>query len=73
MLATVRIVTFSKHENLKILKGQPEAVNRRRTDNTMAKKGEKTNTDLQNTTQKTKDRAKQTQCKTGMNSGASEG
>jgi hypothetical protein len=41
MLATVRIVTFSKHENLKILKGQPEAVNRRRTDNTMAKKGGK--------------------------------
>jgi hypothetical protein len=41
MLATVRIVTFSKHENLKILKGQPEAVNRRRIDNTMAKKGGK--------------------------------
>ena len=38
MLATVRIVTFSKHENLKILKWQPEAVNRRKTDNTMARK-----------------------------------
>jgi hypothetical protein len=41
---------------LKIPKEQPEAVNLRRTDNTMAKriKGKRTNNNLQNTTQRTK-------------------
>jgi hypothetical protein len=43
----------------------------RRTDNTMIKKGEiRTNNDLQNTTQKTKDRATRTPLKLGVNSGA---
>ena len=41
-------------KRLKIPKGQSEAVNRRMTDNTM---DEMTNNDIQNTTQKTKDRA----------------
>ena len=36
------------------------------------KMGEKDNNDLQNTTQKTKDRATQTPLKIGMNSGAPE-
>jgi len=43
--------------SLKIPKGQSEAVNQRMTDNTMAKKkkDKRTNNDLQNITQKTKD------------------
>ena len=41
---------------LKIPKGYSGAINPGRTDNSMAK-GKKTNNDLQNTTQKTKDRA----------------
>jgi hypothetical protein len=41
-------------KSLKILNGLSEAVNRRRTDNTTTKK--RTNNDLQNITQKTKDR-----------------
>jgi hypothetical protein len=46
-------------------KGKSEAVNRRRTDNTMAKrKSTRTNNDLQNTTQKTNDRATRTPLKT---------
>ena len=45
-------------KSLKIQKGQYKFVNRRRTDNTMTerKKDIRTNNDLQNTTQKTKDR-----------------
>jgi hypothetical protein len=43
-----------------------EAINLRRTDNTMAKRKEKrTNNDLQNNTQKIKDRATRTSLKTG--------
>ena len=46
-------------------KGKSEAVNRRRTDNTMAKrKSTRTNNDLQNTTHKTNDRATRTPLKT---------
>ena len=41
---------------LKITKRESESVNRRMTGNTMTKR-KRTNTDLQNTTQKTKDRA----------------
>ena len=46
-------------KSLKVPKGLSEAVNRRKTDNTMAKKKgtKKTNNDQQNTTQKTKNRA----------------
>ena len=44
------LLKFKK--SLKIPKGLSEAVNQRRTDNTMAKR---TNNDLQNTTQKTRD------------------
>ena len=49
-------------------------VYRKKTDNTMAKrkKHKRTNNDLQNTTQKTKDRVTRTPLKTGMNSGAPE-
>ena len=46
----------------------------RRTDNTMTnRKGKKTNNDLQNTTQKTKDRERRTLIKPGMESGIPEG
>ena len=48
-------------KNLKIPKGS-EAVNRRKTDNTMATK-KRTNHNLQNITQKTKDRATRTPLK----------
>ena len=41
-----------------------ESVIRKRTDNTMAKR-KRTNNDLQNTTQKAKDRARRTPLKTG--------
>ena len=47
----------------KIPKAQPESPTNRRTDNTMAKR-KWTNDDLQNTTQKTKDRATRTPLKT---------
>ena len=59
-------------KSLKIPKGQLEVVNRRMTDNTMAKR-KKTNTDLQNITWKTTARATWTPLKPGMNSGAPEG
>jgi hypothetical protein len=49
-------------KNLKIPKGS-ESVNRRKTDNTMATK-KRTNHNLQNITQKTKDRATRTPLKT---------
>ena len=45
-------------------KGQLTTLNRRRTDNTMAKR-KGTNNDLQNTTQKTKDRTGRTPLKPG--------
>ena len=48
------IIKIFVKERLKIPKGQSEAVNRRKTDNTMVKR-KRTNNDLQNTTQKTKD------------------
>ena len=61
-------------KRLKIPKGQPEAVNGRRTDNTIAKrKGtEGTNNDQQNTTQITKDLTTGTPLNTGVISCASE-
>ena len=43
-------------KGLKITKRESESVNRRMTGNAMTKR-KRTNTDLQNTTQKTKDRA----------------
>ena len=49
-------------KSLKIPKEQSESVNRRRTHNTMAKR---TNNDIQNITQKTKDRTTRTPLKTG--------
>ena len=54
-------------------KGQSESVYRR-TDNAMAKrkKEKRTNTDLQNATQKTKDRATRTPIKLRFDSGAPE-
>ena len=48
------IIKIFVKKRLKIPKGQSEAVNRRKTDNTMVKR-KRTNNDLQNTTQKTKD------------------
>jgi len=57
---------------LQIPKGHSKAVNRRRTDNTMAK-GTRTNNDQQNTTLKIKDRATRTTLKLRMHSGAPEG
>ena len=52
---------------MKIPKGQSESVNRRRTDTTMAKrkKHKRTNNDLKNSTQKTKDLATRIPPKTG--------
>jgi hypothetical protein len=50
-------------KSLKIPKGQSEAVNRRRTDNTMAKR-KRTNYDLQNIHRKLKDRVTRTPLKT---------
>jgi hypothetical protein len=54
-------------KSLKIPKGYSEPVNRRRTENTMArgKKNKRTNNDLQNITHKTKDRVTRTTLKTG--------
>ena len=48
------ILHMSKIHILKIPQGSSESANRRRTDNTMTKT-KRTNNDLQNTTQKTKD------------------
>jgi len=58
---------------MKIPKGQSEAVNRRRTDYTIAKR-KRTNKDLQNTTQKINDVATRTPSDNGggVNSGALE-
>jgi hypothetical protein len=50
-------LTMTCKKSLKIPKSYSEAVNRKKTDKTMTKK---TNNNLQNTTQKTKDRATQT-------------
>ena len=61
-------------KSLKISKGSSESVNRRRTDNTMAK--EKVQNDKKpptKLTHKTKDRVPRTQQKPGVNSGAPEG
>ena len=54
-------------KSLKIPKGISESINRRRTDNTMAKrkKDKRANNDLQNITHKTKDQVKRTPLKTG--------
>ena len=54
-------------KSLKIPKGYTELVNRRRSDNNnrQKKKDKKTNNDLQNITQKTKDRTTRTLLKTG--------
>jgi hypothetical protein len=57
-----------KFENTKVVIGIRKP---KRTDNTMAKR-KSTNNDLQNITQKTKDRAVGTTLKTGMKSGAPE-
>jgi hypothetical protein len=55
--ARYRSLAMLNYKNsLKIPKGQSEAVNQRMTDNTMAKK-KKDKPNLQNITQKTKDRA----------------
>jgi hypothetical protein len=54
----------SRKKGSKIPKKLSESVNRRRTDNTMAKR-QRANNDLQNTTQKTKDRATRTSLKPG--------
>ena len=81
-------------QSLKISNGYSEAVNRRRTDNTMAKrqtiqwpkdrqyngqktdntmaKRKRTNTNLQNTTQKTEDRSTRTPLKQVVNPGVPE-
>jgi hypothetical protein len=50
-------VYMSDKKSLKTPKMQSESANRRRTDNTMARRErkERTNNDLQNTTKKTKD------------------
>jgi hypothetical protein len=64
----------SSKKSLKIPKGYSESVNRRRTDNTMAKR--KRTKDKQRSTKqthKTKDRVTQTPLKPGVNSGALEG
>ena len=65
------IVAYCKN-SLKIPKGKSESVNRR-TDNTMVKrkKDNRTNKNLQNTTQKTKERTTRarTPLKQGVNSG----
>ena len=69
-------ISTNNKKSLKIPKGQSEAVNRRRTDNTMAKrkrKKERSSNDLQSTTQKTKAWATQTSLITGVKSGAPEG
>jgi hypothetical protein len=60
----VQNTTFKIHDHCK-----SEAVNRRRTDYAMAKKKryKRTNHDLQNTTQKTKDRVIRIPPKTGVN------
>ena len=58
-------------KSLKISNGYSEAVNRRRTDNTMVKR-KRTNTDLQNTTQKTEDRSTRTPLKQVVNPGVPE-
>jgi len=59
---------------LKLPKGLSASVNQRRTDNTTAKrkKDKGTNNDLQNITQKTKDRVMQTPLKPNVNAGAPE-
>ena len=54
----------SRKKGSKIPKKLSESVNRRRTDNTMAKR-QRANNDLQNTTQKIKDRATLTLLTTG--------
>jgi hypothetical protein len=61
-------------KGLKIAKGKSEAVNRR-TDNTMAKRklDQRTNNDLQNITQKTKNRVTRTLLKPEVTSGFAEG
>ena len=51
--------TLLSEEEFEDTKGQPQSVNQRRTDNTMAKRN-KTNNDLQNFTQKTYHQATQT-------------
>ena len=51
-------------EKFEYIKGKSEAINRRRTDNAIPKI-KRTNNDLQNTTQKTKDRGVRTQLETG--------
>ena len=58
-------VYMSDKKSLKTPKMQSESANRRRTDNTMARRErkERTNNDLQNTTKKTKDWATQTPLK----------
>jgi hypothetical protein len=55
---------------LKIPKWQSEAVNRRRTDNTMAERKRTNNNNIQNTTQKAKDQATRTPLKIRVNSGS---
>ena len=53
---------------MKITKGQSKAVNRRRTENEIVER-KRTNNNVQNTTQKSEDRAPRTPLKQGMNSG----
>ena len=56
-ITSLPFIWFNAHtcrKSLKLPKGYSKAVNRRRPDNAMAKR---TNNDLQNTTQKTKDQA----------------
>ena len=55
-------ISYYIKKNLKIPKTLSESVNQR-SDNTMSAKRHRTNNDLQNTTQNTKDRATQTQLK----------
>ena len=50
-------------KSLKIQKGYSQSINRIRTGNAIAKQKKKTNNDLQNTTQKTKERAQRASLK----------
>jgi hypothetical protein len=59
------LLVFQITPSIKLPKGYPEAVNRRRTDYMMAKSKKKRTSDQQNITHKTKDRVTRTLLKTG--------
>jgi len=71
-ILSVIFLYICRKKSLKIPQGKLESVNRRQ-HNGQKKKDKVINNDLQNTTQKNKDRATQTPLKPGVNLGVTEG